>query len=62
MPRPKEFDTTVHVRLDFMQHAFLKQLAQLGGISMAQAVRVVIENAMQDVLDGRVPTDEGDTK
>ncbi|GAA2084661.1 hypothetical protein GCM10009821_27590 [Aeromicrobium halocynthiae] len=35
MGRPKEFDTTVHVRLDFMQHAFIKQLAQLGGITMA---------------------------
>lgn len=53
MGRPKEFDTTVHVRLDFMQHAFIKQLAQLGGITMAAALRAVVENAMQDVLDGR---------
>lgn len=60
MARPKEFDTTVHVRLDFMQHAFLKQLAELGGTTLADAVRAVVEAAMKDVLAGRVPTDEGE--
>ncbi|OUZ07750.1 hypothetical protein BHE97_15275 [Aeromicrobium sp. PE09-221] len=57
MGRPKEFDTTVHVRLDFMQHAFIKQLAQLGGITLAAAVRAVVENAMRDVYEGRIPND-----
>ncbi len=62
MARPKEFDTTIHVRLDFMQHAFLKQLAQLGGITLADALRAVVESAMQDVLAGRVPEEEGAAK
>jgi predicted DNA-binding protein len=62
MARPKKFDTTIHVRLDFMQSAFLKHLAQLGGITQADALRAVVEKAMQDVLDGRVPEHEGASK
>ena len=58
MGRPREFDTTVRVRLDFMQHAFIKQLADLGDIAMAAALRAVVENAMQDVLHGRIPEDK----
>ncbi len=55
MGRPKEFDTTVRVRLNFMQSAFLKHLAELADITEAEALRAVIEKAMLDALEGRFP-------
>ncbi|WP_269305306.1 hypothetical protein [Aeromicrobium sp. HA] len=51
--RPKQFDEVIHLRLDFMQKAFLIELANIGGITISDALRAVIEHAMQDVLDAR---------